>query len=206
MNKIQIDNKIITITHDKDNYNFHQEDNHKVYNVEKGAYLRVYHYNFDCNSSIEINLNSENANVEYHYSTINYGNHNLKMVVNHNKKNTTSNIYNHGVNILNDKLHFYVEGIVKKDIEGCICNQENQIINLKDGNSTILQILLIDNYNVTSSHSAYIGKFKEDIIFYLMSRGIRKEQAIKLLISSLLINGGEEQQELINFKNKIENI
>ncbi len=206
MNKINIDSKEITITSSKEIYIYDESDTERVYNIEEKVSLKIYHYNVNSNTKVIININKEGAEVEYHYSTINYKDNDFKIIVNHNKENTTSNIYNHGVNILNNKLHFDISGIVNKNIENCTCNQENQIINLSDGVSTILPILLIDNYNVSSSHSAYIGKFKEDILFYLMSRGISRDTATKLLIKSLLINSGNDNEELIKFKEKIENI
>ena len=206
MNKIHIDSKETIITSSKDIYIYDDKDTERIYNIEKDVTLNVYHYNVDSNTKVVINLNAVGAKVYYHYSTINYKDNNFKIVINHNKENTTSNIYNHGVNILNNNLHFDVTGIVPKEIENCTCNQENQIINLASGNSTILPILLIDNYNVSSAHSAYIGKFKEDVIFYLMSRGIKRDNATKLLIKSLLINNGSENEELIKFKERIENI
>lgn len=206
MNKIEIDNKEITITSEKEIYIYDDTDSERIYNIEGNVLLKVYHYNIDSNTKIMINLNSELSEVEYHYSTINYKDNNFQIVINHNKNNTVSNIYNHGVNILNNSLHFDIHGVIPKNIENCICNQENQIINLKDGNSTILPILLIDNYNVSSSHSAYIGKFKEDILFYLMSRGINKDTATKMLIEALLINNGSDNEKLYKFKEKIESI
>ena len=39
-----------------------------------------------------------------------------------------------------------------------------------------------------SNHSAYIGKFSEEKIFYLMSRGINREDGTRLLLESYLIN------------------
>lgn len=206
MNKIELEDKIINIKKDEEIYLFNKNDNQKIYNISENVTLKVYQYDVDCSSNIEINLNGNNAEVEYHYSTINYNDHNFKIKVNHNCNNTSSNIYNHGVNILSNLLHFDVTGLVPKKKENCVCNQENQIINLQDGNSTILPILLIDNYNVSSSHSAYIGKFKDEIIFYLMSRGISREKAIKLLVSGLLINNGKENENLTKFQQEIENI
>ena len=47
---------------------------------------------------------------------------------------------------------------------------------------------LIDNYDVESNHAAYIGKFSEDKIFYMMSRGITREEAERLLLNGFLIN------------------
>ena len=91
-------------------------------------------------------------------------------------------------NVYKKKLDYHVDGIVPKESSKCICNQENQIINMSDGKSTIFPNLLIDNYDVESNHAAYIGKFSEDKIFYMMSRGISREEAERLLLNGFLIN------------------
>lgn len=210
MNKIEInENEKLTLvkSETKKIYIFTKKDSKKVFNLEENSHLIVYHYNIDKNINIEINLNGDNSEVEYHFSTINYGNNNVVMKINHNSKNTISNIFNHGVNVINNKLIFNITGKVIKNMSKCVCNQENQIINLSEGNSIILPNLLIDNYDVTSSHSAYIGKFKDDIIFYLMSRGLSIQKANELLIKSLLINNGDiNKKEVIELLNEIEKI
>ena len=113
----------------------------------------------------------------------------------------------HGVNVKDNKLDFDITGYVPNKSDKSECNQKNQILNISDGKSTILPKLLIDNYDVSSSHSAYIGKFRDEVLFYLMSRGISKEKATHLLIEGLLISGGDlEQEEVIKFQTEIENI
>jgi hypothetical protein len=148
----------------------------------------IYHYSINSSSDVVINLNKEDITLYYYYNNINYDDNELKISVNHNKSNTHSELYNHGVNISNKKLDYHVDGIVPKESSKCICNQENQIINMRDGKSTIFPNLLIDNYDVESNHAAYIGKFSEDKIFYMMSRGITREEAERLLLNGFLIN------------------
>ena len=115
------------------------------FDIKKGETLNIYHYVFNKSVNVIINLNGENAKVNYHFSVISLSDNNFKIEVNHNSKNTESNIFNHGVNVLNNKLSFDVTGLVPKDISKCICNQENQIINLSDGTSLIKPNLLIRN-------------------------------------------------------------
>ena len=148
----------------------------------------IYHFSIDSSSDVEINMVTEGVSLYYYYNNINYGNNKFNIVVNHLKGNTESELFNHGVNVNNKKLDYLVRGIVPKDSSKCICNQENQIINMNDGKSTICPDLLIDNYDVSSNHGAYIGKFSEEKIFYLRSRGISKEDANKLLLNGFLIN------------------
>ena len=150
--------------------------------------VEVYHYVIDKDVHININLNSSGASIRYYYSHINYNNHKVVMNVVHNCCNTSSNVYNHGVNVNHSKLDFVVNGIIKKDMIKSVCNQENQIINIRDGKSTICPNLLIDCYDVMSSHSAYIGKFDLSHLFYLESRGLSRERAYHLLMKGFLLH------------------
>ena len=148
----------------------------------------IYHYVINKSVNVVINLKGLNAKVVYHYSTINFDDNTFKITINHLCSNTISEIYNHGVNAGFKKLVFDVTGYVPKDSFKCFCNQENQIINLTNGISQILPNLLINNYDTFSNHAAYIGKFKEDILFYLMSRGINEQIATRLLLNGGNIN------------------
>ena len=78
---------------------------------------------------------------------------------------------------------------------------------MNDGKSTICPNLLIDNYDVDSNHGAYIGKFSEEKLFYLMSRGINREDATRLLLTSYLINSDSiDLNKISKFINEIEKI
>ncbi len=136
---------------------------------------------------ISIHLNSENSEVLYKYSNINYSDNNYHIDVYHNNKNTKSLVINHGVNVGNQLLEFHVNGHVYKDSINCTCNQDNKIINLKDNHSVIKPNLIIDNNMIEANHSAYIGKFKDDEVFYLMSRGLNRKSCYDLLIKAYLI-------------------
>ncbi len=210
MNKIMLkEKKEITLSEneEKELYLLTTEDISLIIHLNKNSHLNIYHYHINKNANIEINLDGENALVTYHFSTINYSSHKINISMNHKALNTSSYLYNHGVNVENQELIFDVVGKILKNISGCICNQENQIINLQDGKSTILPKLEIDNYDIVSTHSAYIGKFKEDILFYLMSRGLSLKKANELLMKGLLINQGSiDKEEVIKFQKEIESI
>ncbi len=148
----------------------------------------IYHFSINSSCEVDINLVTEGVTLYYYYNNINYDNNRFSIKVTHLKNHTHSELFNHGVNVGLKKLDYYVDGIVPKTSSECVCNQENQIINLKNGKSTICPILLIDNYDVDSNHGAYIGKFSEDKLFYLMSRGLTFEEANRLLLNGFLIN------------------
>lgn len=167
----------------------------------------IYHYSINSSCNVEVNIVTEGVTLYYYYNNINYDNNEFKIHVNHLKGNTHSELYNHGVNVFKKKLNYYVDGIVPKNSSKCICNQENQIINMSDGKSTICPNLLIDNYDVDSNHGAYIGKFSENKVFYLMSRGIQRNEANRLLLNGFLINSDSiDMQRIQLFLQEIEKI
>lgn len=208
MNKIELKKKQITVSKGEKKilHIFDYENQDNTYNLEENAKLVVYQYGINISNNIVINLDGENSSVEYHYSNINKENNRYNILVNHNASNTVSNIYNHGLNVFNNNLDYNVTGKVLATSNNCICNQENQIINLENGHSTVLPNLLIDNYNVISNHSAYIGKFKDEILFYLMSRGISKKSGYELLIKTFLINSSESEEDKILLEEEISKI
>lgn len=171
--------KILYVLDDNKNSNY-------KYNISEDTI--IYHFSINSSSDVEINMITEGVILHYYYGNINYDDNTFKIKVNHLMSNTHSEIFNHGVNVYNNKLSYYVDGIVPKSSSKCICNQDNQIINMDDGKSTICPNLLIDNYDVDSNHAAYIGSFKEDILFYMMSRGLSRDIASRLLLNGFLIN------------------
>ncbi len=166
------------------------------YNIEEDTI--IYHFSINSSSKVEINLLKEGVTLYYYYNNINYDDNRLDIQVNHFASNTHSELFNHGVNIHSNKLTYTVTGCVPKTSSKCICNQENQIINMTNGKSMICPNLLIDNYDVDSNHSAYIGKFRDEAMFYLMSRGISKENSYRLLLNGFLLNTDSIEYEKIS--------
>ncbi len=165
------------------------DDNEKSdykYNINEDTI--IYHFSINGSSHVEVNLCSEGVSLYYYYNTINYTDNKFHILVNHEKGNTHSEVFNHGVNVHHNYLTFTVDGVVPKESFKCICNQDNQIINMKNGKSAIRPNLFIENYDVLSNHAAYIGKFKDEVLFYLMSRGISRKTAYELLLRSFLID------------------
>ena len=135
---------------------------------------------------VMINLNGENSDIEYNFKNIAKGFEKYDYFVYHNSINSISNIKNNGVCIENGKMAYQVSSYVPKDVTGCICNQSNRIINLTENECSIKPNLYIDCNDVSANHSALVGNFSKDELFYLQSRGLNKNDAIKLLLSGFL--------------------
>ena len=119
----------------------------------------------------------------------------------HNNINTSSYLFNHGVNSSNNEMLFNVDAKVNACAKDSVTNQENKIINTSCGKSKILPNLLVDNNDVVASHSAYISDFDKESMFYLKSRGIQEQTARDLLMNGFLI-GNLKQIE--DYRSEIE--
>lgn len=102
----------------------------------------------------------------------------------HNKPFTESNIETKGV-LFNNASSFSRGTIEIKSEAINSKGHEKQDALLMDSNSKarILPILKINNNDVECSHGATIGRVDEKILFYLMSRGISKNEAKKIIIN-----------------------
>lgn len=137
---------------------------------------------------LNVNLNKENSNIFVYNSVISDKKIKYNINIKHNKKLTNSNVYNNGVTKDLGTILFEIISCVPINSKDCIVNQSSKIITLNDINDNeINPILLIDEFECVAKHSAFIGNFNKNELFYLMSRGLSKIEAMKLLISGMLI-------------------
>lgn len=175
-------NQILEINLDCSKYNKYE------FNLEDNSYLVInkMYKEKEVTEEITINLNGVNSRVDYNFSTLTFDNQKYIININHNNKSTISNIINHGV-VMNDaNLTFEVNSIVKKGNSKSKLNQRNKIIVMSKNNSVIKPNLYIDEFDVDAVHSATIGRFNKEEIFYLMTKGVTKEEATNLLIKGFL--------------------
>ncbi|MGE5455494.1 MAG: SufD family Fe-S cluster assembly protein [Ignavibacteriales bacterium] len=169
-------------------YKFYLEENSEM-NVTK------FYDVTDIKEMVIINLNGINAKINYNFKTISVGEEKYDMIIYHNYNNTASIINNNGVNILDGNLIFNVSGFVLNNKKDCILSQNNRIINLTDNKCQINPNLFIDENDVEANHSALIGKFSDEEMFYLQRLGIDENNALNLLIKGFLLNGITKKQQ-----------
>ena len=181
-------------------------DNFKVkynYTLGENSQLTINKIN-DVNTVKEydlIDLHGKGSTLNYILKTICKNDEKYDIVVNHNKKETTSEIITNGLNI-DGKMVVNVTGYVPNGSSNSNLVQDNRIINLTNNKCEIKPNLLIDEEIVNASHSAHISSFSDEDLFYLMSRGISKEAANKLLIKGFLNSHLEENEYISNLIKK----
>ena len=100
---------------------------------------------------------------------------------------TVGNITNYG--IVKDDAHLAFNGIgkIQKASKASDNQQETRLLNLsKTAEAIANPFLLIDEGDITAGHAASIGQLDEEQIYYLMSRGMSRAEASKMIVSGFL--------------------
>lgn len=132
----------------------------------------------------------EDAHIKYKTVSLAEGEEDYKITAFHNAPRSFCNLSLKAVSIEEGEVSFKVTNVVEKGKKDCEVHQNSRIITLNHHKQEIQPILLIDENEVDASHSAHIGTFDEDTLFYLQSRGIEEKEALRLLLTGFLL--GEE--------------
>ncbi len=163
-------------------------------NINKNATLNFYTINISgelIKNNYYFSLNNKNSACNFNgIGLLNKKNHIDNYIeINHNEKHTSSNLnFN---NILNDysKGIFYAKTVINKQCSQSEASQSNK--NMLLSKSSTMQSnpqLIINNDDVQCSHGSTTGEIDSDALFYMQSRGIKIDQAKKMLINSFLSN------------------
>lgn len=156
------------------------------------------------------NLNEALANVEINTLVITSQNVIMHQEVYHKAINTTSLISNYGVAANYGQISFDTTGKIYNKMSNSNCRQLSKGFILGDeAKITSKPILLIDEYDVKAYHGAAIGKMNEDDLFYLMSRGLTRNEAYSLVLDGILeqyLSSIEDEAIKSALEEKIHNI
>src|SRR5699024_9416556 len=102
-------------------------------------------------------------------------------------KHTIGHILQHGVIRESGTLTFNGIGHILHGAKGADAQQESRVLMLSDkARGDANPILLIDENEVTAGHAASVGRVDPEEMYYLMSRGLHKEEAERLVIRGFL--------------------
>ncbi len=165
------------------------------YILKDNATVIVNKFTVDSNDKVNIVIDGEGATINFYTALVNKNSSNYTQNINHNKSYTSSNVINHGINFSQDELKILVNGKIDENSKEVECSQDNKIIDMNGGKNSIEPNLLVDNNLINANHSAYIGKFDRDTIFYLKSRGLDEETINKLLVRGFLMGTNNLDEE-----------
>lgn len=136
----------------------------------------------------DIYLEGKYSSISYNFSSICDGVENYKIRVFHNNCYVTSNISNKCIGNDNSKIVFDIDSILDTGNIGCSMNQDTKVMCMGDVDASISPNMYIEEDDVEARHGSVIGKFRDEDLFYLMSRGINYEDSVKLLIKGFILS------------------
>lgn len=181
-NIILIDNDI-----DKE-LNYFNSSFNKDITIKDNSSLTIDYFKNINEDNNEINIYiGNNSSLVFNHSYINNNNYNLKININYTGEKSSVLVNIRGVND---------GGISKVDIDGTllsnnisnILDEKIKIINTNNGKVICKPNMYIKTSEIIANHENAIGNINKDEVFYLMSKGISKDNAEKLIINGYLLS------------------
>lgn len=156
---------------------------------------------------IQMNLVGEGSASDVKTVAITHGNQiqGINVNVTNIGSHSLGNIFQHGVALDESTMTFNGIGHILKNSKNSDAQQESRVLMLSDdARADANPILLIDEYEVQAGHAASISRVNQEQLYYLLSRGLKRKQAEKLIIRGFLGNVLEEisvpevRQELVD--------
>ena len=180
-----LNHTIIFDDHTKSNllgYNYYESGLNSIINVDNFNYESSFNKNF-----IEVDLNQTGGETRINTLNLTKNNEHVdnNILINHNSEHCTS--FQNVRNILQNKSTCVFNGkvIVADGAQKTDSNQSNKNLLLsKEATAHSTPQLEIYADDVQCGHGSTTGALDKDSIFYLQTRGIRKEQATQILIKA----------------------
>lgn len=160
--------------------------------VEKDACINLYNViqkesDYQVVENIYLKENGSNASVISVVLGINNANIDSKISIYHNENNTVSQLKTYAIVKDSTNISLDNNAYIKKGSFGSIANQNAKGLSLsKNGTILVNPNLYIDEYDVMASHGVAMGSLNKDDLFYLMSRGLTKEEASQIVIMGFI--------------------
>lgn len=160
-------------------------------NIEENSSLKLFIALFGKNNfnDININLNGKNSNINLTLINLsNNGISNINTTINHLNDFTNSIVTNDSLltnkskvllNVINNINDGTINSNANQSIEGLLLD--------KDSKLEMIPTLFIDNNKVFANHSAKISRINDNDLYYIMTKGISKEDASKMYANNFLL-------------------
>lgn len=130
----------------------------------------------------DINLKERDAQADMISSTLVQGEKHYDMKIVHEHSDTKGNMSHFAVVEENAAYTMKASGIIVKGAHRSASHQKTRVLTMSGRHrSKVDPILLIDEDDVKASHAMTLGQMDENQLYYLMSRGLTRQEALGLL-------------------------
>ncbi|MCR5067368.1 MAG: SufD family Fe-S cluster assembly protein [Erysipelotrichaceae bacterium] len=150
------------------------------------AYCQLNDYPLEADS--EYHLDGQGAVLKVQNAAMTSNEKTFRQNTLHSERNTTANINNYGIAMKGGSCDFDVRNRINKGCHGSETHQTSRILTYDaQSKGRILPVLYIDDNDVRASHAATMGQPDRDQIFYMQTRGLSYQEAMKLITVGYLL-------------------
>ena len=145
-------------------------------------------FDFDEATKHKIHITTfKNSKVKINVSFIAMNDYNLEINATINGEASSTDVNIRGINE-SSNVNITLNGTANKKCKDSIINEYAKIINTSDKSNTLIPNLIVNTNEVVANHGVSIGSINDDELFYLMSKGISKSNAIKLIEEGFILS------------------
>jgi len=115
--------------------------------------------------------------------------------------NISANVNVRGINEREGITRISMDGVVAGETHGCVINEYAKIINKSTFSNVLIPNLIVNTNDVEANHGVTVSHIDEGALFYLMSKGLDKISATKILEEGFILSIMDD-----DVKNTIKNI
>lgn len=157
-------------------------NNTYIINLNSDSSLDYYKYNKVLTSNVKVTINMlDNSVLNYHYSFEALKPCKITILSNIFGNNNQSNIKINGVTSKFGACYITASATIKENTLDNEINEDVRVLKLNNEESVIKPNLIVNTHNIKATHNTVCKKIDEASLFYLMSKGISKAKAIKLI-------------------------
>lgn len=150
--------------------------------------LAIFENSSKSNTNVYLRDTGSNAVIKNVYLNSTSKKQNYTINTFHEMGNTTSEIKVYGIAKNASEIVVDTKGFIRKDAAGANLNQKTKALILDEASHISANpILEIDHYDCYAGHGASIGALDDDELYYLMSRGLTRDEAEKLIVNGFIV-------------------
>ena len=144
--------------------------------------------NFPLNVNSRYDLAGEGAVLKVQNATVTSVDKQFYQYTEHSERHTSAQINNYGIVMKRGFCNFDVRNRINKGCHGSETHQTSRILTFDPkSRGKILPVLYIDDNDVKASHAATMGQPEADQIFYMQTRGLSRDDALRLITIGYLL-------------------
>lgn len=156
--------------------------------VKENAEFTLNLFDFDDRIKHNIKIKSaSNSKVNLNISFIAIKEYDLSIDAIVDGDNINNDVYIRGINE-SSNVNIVLNGTALKKCKDSVINEYAKVINTSDLATTLIPNLVVDTSLVTANHGISIGSIDDEVLFYIMSKGISRINAIKLIEEGFILS------------------